>query len=167
MVILLLLLPALAWAGESPADLQPFYLTQQLARRLLSQRQPQLTAKPTRDTIDRLIAQTANRYHLNPDFIHAVVRIESNYDVQARSSAGAMGLMQLMPQTARELGVADPWDAKSNLDGGARYLVALLREFGDVEAALVGYNAGPEVVRERREPPAESRRYVRDVLRVR
>ena len=95
-----------------------------------------------------------------------VVRIESNYDVRALSSAGAMGLMQLMPQTARELGVKDPWDAQSNLDGGTRYLVALLKEFGDAEAALVGYNAGPEVVRAGKQPPLESQRYVRDVLRV-
>ena len=106
LILLLVLLPSLVYGGESLDDLQPFYLTQQFARSLIERRQPQPVVTQTRTDIDRLIARTASRYHLNPNFIRAVVRVESNYDVQARSSAGAMGLMQLMPETARELGVA-------------------------------------------------------------
>ena len=166
LILLLMFLPMLAWGGEPLDDLQPFYVTQRFARSLLKrQHQPRATT-PTRAEINQLIDAVATTYHLNPAFIRAVVRIESNYDVQARSSAGAMGLMQLMPQTARELGVKDPWDAKRNLDGGTRYLVALLREFGDAETALIAYNAGPAYVREGREPPPVSRRYAQDVLRA-
>ena len=166
LVLLLVLLPALAWGGEPVDDLQPFYLTQKVACRLIERQERPRAITPTRQEIDRLIDAVATTYHINPDFIRAVVRIESNYDVHARSSAGAMGLMQLMPDTARELRVKDPWDAKSNLDGGARYLAGLLREFGDAQAALVSYHAGPAVVRQGREVPTISRQYARDVLRV-
>ncbi len=165
-ILMLVLLPVLACGGEPVDDLQPFYLTQKVARRLIERQERPRAITPTRQEIDQLIDAVATTYHLNPAFIHAVVRIESNYDAQARSHAGAMGLMQLMPQTARELGVKDPWDAKSNLDGGTRYLVALLREFGDAHQALVAYHAGPAVVREERDVPGVSRRYVRDVLGV-
>jgi soluble lytic murein transglycosylase-like protein len=118
----------------------------------------------SRVEIDRLITDVAARYRLNPAFVQAVVRAESNYDVYAHSTAGAMGLMQLMPETARELGVHNPWDPQENLDAGVRYLAALLREFRDAQAALIAYNAGPEYIRQGWQPPAESQRYVRHVL---
>jgi soluble lytic murein transglycosylase-like protein len=150
--------------GAEERGLDAFYFTQRLARTLSGNHPPQ-RATPTRNDIDRLIETVATRYRINPDFVRAVVRVESNYDVHARSSAGAMGLMQLMPDTARELGVQDPWDARSNLDGGTRYLAALLREFGDAEKALGAYHAGPTYLRQSRELPAVSQQYAREVTR--
>lgn len=118
---------------------------------------------PTRREIDRLIREWARRYRVNPDLVRAIVKAESGYDVYARSRAGAMGLMQLMPETARQMGV-DPWHPGENVQGGVRYLNLLLREFKDPRKALIGYNAGPEYVRRGWQVPAETRRYVREVL---
>lgn len=89
----------------------------------------------------------ALRAGLDPKLVHAVVRVESDYDLHALSVDGAMGLMQLMPQTARELGVEDAWDPEENLRAGTEYLARLVERFGGrVDLALAGYNAGPEAV---------------------
>ena len=114
--------------------------------------------------IDHLIQEKASRFGINPDFIRAVVRVESGYNVSARSPKGAIGLMQLMPTTASILRVRNPWDPKANLEGGIHYLARLLWEFRDVKDALVAYNAGPNVVRRNLTVPHETRRYVRSVL---
>lgn len=102
-----------------------------------------------------------------PRLIAAVASVESAWEVGALSSAGAMGLMQLMPATARALGV-DAWDPASNLLGGARYLAAMLGAFDDVGPALAAYNAGPgrlvEAMRAGRALPAETLAYVPRVL---
>ncbi|MFQ5903626.1 MAG: lytic transglycosylase domain-containing protein [Candidatus Binatia bacterium] len=119
--------------------------------------------KLSRSEVDRLIQQKAQRYGINPDFIRAVVRVESAFNVDALSPKGAIGLMQLMPDTAKDLGVK-PWDPKQNLEGGIRYMASLLWEFGDTRKALIAYNAGPEVVRKKVELPYETRRYVQSVL---
>ncbi len=88
------------------------------------------------------IAAAARRAGIEPSLLTAVVRHESNFRADAVSPAGAVGLAQLMPATARGLGV-DPADPRQNLDGGARYLRAQLDRFGSVELALAAYNAGP------------------------
>ncbi len=113
-----------------------------------------------------LVEQAARRYGLDPALVDAVVRAESGYDPQATSPAGAAGLMQLMPATARALGVADPYDPAQNVEGGVRYLRGLLDRFGDVALALAAYNAGPgAVVRFGGVPPyRETRAYVERVL---
>ncbi|MFO0726499.1 MAG: lytic transglycosylase domain-containing protein [Myxococcota bacterium] len=102
-----------------------------------------------------------------PRLVAAVASVESAWEVGALSSAGAMGLMQLMPATARALGV-DPWDAGSNLMGGARHLAGLLEAYQDVGWALAAYNAGParvaEAVRGGRGLPAETVEYVGRVV---
>lgn len=97
----------------------------------------------------------------------ALIAIESDFQQSARSHAGAIGLGQLMPDTARTLGV-DPYDALENLNGSARYLLAQLEAFGSVELALAAYNAGPEAVtRYGGIPPyRETRRHVRKVLDI-
>jgi len=96
--------------------------------------------------------------------LHSVIRVESNYDTDAVSHAGAQGLMQLMPATARQLGVACAFDPRENVLAGSRYLRRLYERFGSWSRALAAYNAGPE--RAARDGwPAETRRYVRDVLR--
>jgi hypothetical protein len=114
--------------------------------------------------------KTANQQqdNLPPELINGVIRAESNFKVRAVSSAGARGLMQLMPATAKELGVENSFDIEQNIDGGARYLRKMLDRFeGNVRKALAAYNAGPGTVIKYngRVPYAETRQYVRRVLR--
>jgi soluble lytic murein transglycosylase-like protein len=115
------------------------------------------------------VSQAAASNGLPEALLHAVIRIESGYNPSARSVKGAAGLMQLMPDTAREMGVTNVWDPRSNIQGGARYLKQLMVMFGnDVSLAVAAYNAGPAAVSKRGNviPPfAETQRYVPDVLR--
>ena len=116
---------------------------------------------------DTIIKAAAHEYQLDPDLVHAVIRAESGYDPLSTSSAGAQGLMQLMPQTGATLGVTDPYDPEQNVRAGARYLSGQLRSFGDLELALAAYNAGPGAVRRYSgiPPYAETQQYVQRVLR--
>ncbi|MBD3293750.1 MAG: transglycosylase SLT domain-containing protein [Armatimonadia bacterium] len=116
---------------------------------------------------DGIIRNAAAANNLSPDLIHAVVRAESDYNPRCRSSAGAMGLMQLMPGTARALGVSNPWDPAQNVAGGARYLREQMDRFGDLTLALAAYNAGPGAVRryDGVPPYEETQTYVRRVQR--
>ena len=100
-------------------------------------------------------------------YFHSMIQVESGFKVTAYSSAGAMGLAQLMPGTARFLGV-DPRDPVQNLDGGARYLLMQLGAFGTPELALAAYNAGPGAVRRYRgiPPYRETRNHVRKVMAI-
>ena len=123
---------------------------------------------PTTSTqYDPLIEHYSSRTGIRPELIRAVIEIESRFDPLARSRAGAMGLMQLMPRTARELGVTDPYDPDDNLRGGTAYLGQMLSQFaGDEELSLAAYNAGPGAVHgygNRVPPYPETQRYVRDV----
>lgn len=115
-----------------------------------------------------LIAAAAQANDVPAALLHAVVQAESRYNPNARSPKGAVGLMQLMPDTARELGVADALDPAANLDGGARYLKRMLTLFdNDVSLAVAAYNAGPDAVMSRGRviPPfAETQRYVPSVM---
>lgn len=122
-----------------------------------------------RSEIDELIETHARAQSLDPALVRAVVDVESSYDPAARSRRGAMGLMQLMPATARSLRVDDPYDPDENLRGGTTYLRRLLDRYGgDLKLALAGYNAGPEAVdRHRGLPPyPETHGYVDRVLRL-
>ncbi len=110
------------------------------------------------------IADAARRHGLDPLFLQAIVRCESNGDPRAVSHKGAIGLCQLMPPTAAELGV-NPRDPRANLDGGARYIKEQLLRFRDVRMALWAYNAGPQRVAAGRGVPRETRRYADDVIR--
>lgn len=118
--------------------------------------------------VEKSVQQAAAKYNLSPELIRGVIRAESNYKVDAVSSAGAKGLMQLMPETAKELGVSNPFDIRQNVDGGARYLRQMLDRFGgDLRLALAAYNAGPGAVEQFNGdvPFAETRQYVQRVLR--
>ncbi len=111
-----------------------------------------------------LFTQAGARHGVSPALLTAVARAESGFDATARSPVGAQGLMQLMPATARELGV-DPLDPASAVDGAARLLAGHLREFGSTDLALAAYNAGPGAVRRHGgiPPYAETQSYVRRI----
>lgn len=108
------------------------------------------------------------RFGVDPLLVKAVIKAESNFNCGALSCKGAQGLMQLMPETADDMAVADPFDPQANITGGTRYLRLLLNQFkGDLKLALAAYNAGPTVVKEAGRIPRypETRRYVKKVLR--
>lgn len=113
------------------------------------------------------IKTIAKKYRLEPALLHAVISVESGYNPRAVSSAGAIGMMQLMPGTAADLGVSDPYDPVANINGGARYLRRLLNKFGQINIALAAYHAGEgRVSRGRRTIPniLSTRKYVVSVL---
>jgi len=114
-----------------------------------------------------LIQEHATRRALRPELVRAVIQVESGFNPRALSPKGAMGLMQLMPTTARSLGVNNPWDPAQNIRGGTDYLRQLLDEYdGNEELALAAYNAGSGAVAKygRQIPPyRETRDYVRKV----
>jgi len=96
---------------------------------------------------DPLIEEAAARFHVDPALVRAIIRTESGFDAQAVSSAGALGLMQLMPDLAAERGVANPFDPRANIMAGVQYFSELLAlHGGDLALALASYNAGPAVV---------------------
>ena len=128
----------------------------------------QPAALTERQRIEASVQKAAAKYNLQPGLIKAVIRAESNFQVGAVSRAGARGLMQLMPATAKELGVTDSFDIDQNIDGGAKYLRKMLDRFdGNVRRALAAYNAGPATVIKYngRVPYPETRQYVKRVLR--
>lgn len=135
----------------------------QLYRRL----QPQLQASPPgRSEIERMIDQVAGQVSLAPQLIRSVVSAESDFEPHAVSSVGAQGLMQLMPETAAELGVEDSFDPHQNLLGGSRYLKQLLDKYdGDLDKALAAYNWGQGNVDRKglAQMPQETRDYLSKV----
>lgn len=98
-------------------------------------------------SFDELIEKISAKYDVDAALVKAVIKAESNFNPKAVSSAGAQGLMQLMPSTAAGLGVMDAFDPEQNVDGGVRFLCDLLKRYsGSVELALAAYNAGPGAV---------------------
>lgn len=114
-----------------------------------------------------IISDEASRRSLDPVLIESIIRQESGFQPDAVSATGAVGLMQLMPETAQALGVADSYDPKQNVAGGSEYLAWQLRDFGgDLSLALAAYNAGPAAVRRWGGVPpySETTNYVQSVL---
>jgi soluble lytic murein transglycosylase-like protein len=123
----------------------------------------------SQEEIDASIVMAAARHNVDPNLVRAVVKVESNFNSNAVSRKGAMGLMQLMPQTARSLNVKNPFDPDQNVDAGVRHLKHLLENYGgDVNLTLAAYNAGAGAVARSSGVPhfAETQNYVRRITNL-
>ena len=172
--------------GDAPADIFKYvapdgqiHLTnipnKALDYRLVVRMRPRTYARDVKlmssnkPKFSELIAKAAAKHQIDPKLLHAVIQAESAYNPYAESAAGAVGLMQLMSDTARRYGVTDRRDAEQNIDGGTRYLKDLLAMFNsDLVLAVAGYNAGEGAVMKYNysvPPYPETRNYVQQVLK--
>ncbi len=129
---------------------------------------PQRQETLTQEGLNQVVSGAGERHQLDPDFIRSVIKAESGFHQNAVSRKGALGLMQLMPATASEMGITNPFDPKSNVEGGTKYLRDLLVKYNfDVNKALAAYNAGPlKVDRYHGIPPYyETQAYVSRIIR--
>ncbi len=136
-------------------------------RRILHESSGRLSGPTSFTNYDELIRSASDRYSIDADLIRAVIKTESDFDSTARSNKGAMGLMQLMPDTARLHNVADAYNPIDNIEGGVRHLKLLLSRYqGDLKLSLAAYNAGINAVEKFGGIPpfAETQEYVRRVL---
>lgn len=151
---------------EKFAGSDPFY-SKALAKKTLAEGYSHQVPAATEKRLNKfkhLIEAKAQKYGLDPNLLAGLIKQESNFNPYAVSHCGAMGLGQLMPETARYLGVKDPFNAAQNLDGAAKYLKEQLNTFGgDVKKALAAYNAGPGAVKKYGGVPpyAETQNYVK------
>ena len=125
-------------------------------------------APPAPQTLAEIVREASDRTLLDEDLLYSVISAESGANTKAVSRKGAQGLMQLMPQTAKRLGVADAFDPRANVNGGSRYLHDMLVRFNfDLAKALAAYNAGPEAVEKYRGVPPyrETRLYVAHIIK--
>jgi soluble lytic murein transglycosylase-like protein len=119
--------------------------------------------------INQAVAAASKKYGITEDLINAVIKVESNYDKKSVSPKGAMGLMQLMPETALDMGVDKPFDVFDNVEGGTRYLKLMLDKYdGSLEKALAAYNAGPQKVDAADGIPdiEETKNYVKQIKKI-
>lgn len=132
------------------------------------QLQPSAQSAQQPPDLNEVVRAASGTYRLDPDLVNSVIRAESGFNVRALSPKGAQGLMQLMPQTASELGVQNAFDPQANVEGGTRYLRELLERYDfDLIKALAAYNAGPERVEQYGGVPPyyETKAYVARIVR--
>ncbi|MGZ4844972.1 MAG: lytic transglycosylase domain-containing protein [Candidatus Angelobacter sp.] len=154
---------------ETPVLPEPQTAAQPAAQPLAA---PSKTAAPATAVqnidLDQVVREASSRNRLDPDFVSSVIRAESNFKPHAVSKKGALGLMQLMPATASQLGVADPFDPRANVEAGAAHLSALLDRYNnDPIKALAAYNAGAHRVKQYNGVPPyrETRAYISKIVR--
>lgn len=147
-----------AFAQTRVSTVRPDYRTGRLVRttvvvepkvvepKVVAPVDPQASSVPDGAPISELVDDAANRHGVDPALVHSVIKAESNYNSRAVSVAGAQGLMQLMPATARQLGVHNSFNPKDNIEGGVKYLRYLQEKFKDPALALAAYNAGEGAV---------------------
>jgi len=119
--------------------------------------------------VDKAIDDAAARHNVDPNLVRSVIKVESNFNPNAVSRKGAMGLMQLMPETARSLNVSNPFDPQQNVDAGVRHLKKLLDSYGgDLRLSLAAYNAGAGAVARSAGVPRffETQNYVRRITNI-
>ena len=122
----------------------------------------------TREQLGNIVSNISAKYNVDEKLVNAVIRQESGFNTKAKSKAGAMGLMQLMPATARGLGVKDPYNPVQNIEGGVKYLSNLLKKYnGNIVLALAAYNAGSGAVDKYSGVPPykETQNYVKSILK--
>jgi soluble lytic murein transglycosylase-like protein len=134
----------------------------------LKERPKKISASNLTDQYDRVISEASKRHGVSFSLLKALIKAESDFDPRAVSSAGAQGLMQLMPENIKSLNIKNPFDPRENIMGGARYLKQLIKRFGGkLPLALAAYNAGPGVVEQyQRIPPfRETENFVQQVMK--
>lgn len=152
--------PAIKTVGSKPRT--TIYMPQQLS--FLGTNHPAMNVD--RNGVESLVREAAERHHVDPALVRAVIETESNWNPGAVSRKGAMGLMQLIPTTAQRFGVNDAFNPRQNVDAGVHYLKTLLERYnGNLDLALAAYNAGEGSVDRAHGVPAfrETRSYVRKV----
>ncbi len=185
LILVLLLFPCLGLGSIPPASAEPFvrvckdgviyyYFSNHLrttpsaTQRARRNRSPHPLGRhrPSPGELEPLIHEVSRQHNLPPSLIKAVIQVESNFNPEATSPKGAQGLMQLMPGTAEDLQVVNPYDAQENVWAGTRYLKMLLEKFNyRLPLALAAYNAGPNRVSQRQDVPPirETQDFVRNV----
>jgi soluble lytic murein transglycosylase-like protein len=162
--------PSMKAARSAAAEVSQYYTresAQSANARIVAANARGHQASP--EEIDASIVMAAARHNVDPNLVRAVVKVESNFNSNAVSRKGAMGLMQLMPSTARSLNVRNPFDPEQNVDAGVRHLKQLLENYGgDVNLTLAAYNAGSGAVARSAGVPryAETQNYVRRITNL-